>query len=72
MLVQVLDKEITALAEHRKGVENAIAYFEIVGVNLRDVASIKMHGMAQLVIVHAMVGIERHAIGGFTQGGVGM
>lgn len=28
--------------------------------------------MAQLVVVHAMVGIECHAIGGFAQGGVGV
>ena len=72
MFVQVLDKEISAFVEHRKGVENAIAYFEVVGVGLRDVAPIEVHGMAQLVIVHAMVGIERHATGGFAQGGVGV
>lgn len=45
MFVQVFDKEITALVEHRKGVENAIAYFEVVGVGLRDIASIEVHGM---------------------------
>lgn len=45
MFVQVLDKEIAALVEHRKGIENAIAYFEVVGVDLRDIASIKVHGM---------------------------
>lgn len=45
MFVQVLDKEITALVEHRKGVKNSIAYFEVVGVNLRDIASIEVHGM---------------------------
>ena len=72
MFVQVLDKEITALVEHRKGVKNTIAYFEVVGVNLRDIASIEVHGMTQLVVVHAMVGIERHTIGSFAQGGVGM
>ena len=72
MLVQVLDKAITAFVEHRKGIENAVAYFEVVGVDLHDIASIKVHGMAQLVVVHAMVGIECHAIGGFAQGGVGV
>ena len=46
MFVQVLDKAITAFVEHRKGIKNAIAYFEVVGVDLRDIASIKMHGMA--------------------------
>ena len=46
MFVQVLDKEIAAFVEHRKGVENAIANFEVVGVDLRDIASIKVHGMA--------------------------
>ena len=45
MFVQVLDKEITAFVEHRKGVENAVAYLEVVGVDLRDIASIKVHGM---------------------------
>ena len=45
MFVQVLDKEITALVEHRKGVKNTIAYFEVVGVDLRDIASIEVHGM---------------------------
>ena len=45
MFVQVLDKEITAFVEHRKRVENAVAYFEVVGVDLRDIASIKVHGM---------------------------
>ena len=45
MFVQVLDKEIAALVEHRKGVENTIAYFEVVGVDLRDIASIEVHGM---------------------------
>ena len=45
VLVQVLDKEITALVEHRKGVKNAIAYFEVVGVDLRDIAPIEVHGM---------------------------
>ena len=69
MFVQVLDKEIAAFVEHRKGVENAIANFEIVGVDLRDIASIKVHGMAQLVVVHAMVGIERHAIGASPRAG---
>ena len=48
MLVQVLDKAITAFVEHRKGIENAVAYFEVVGVDLHDIASIKVHGMAQL------------------------
>ena len=72
MFVQVFDKEIAAFVEHRKGVESAIANFEVVGVDLRDIASIKAHGMAQLVVVHAMVGIERHTIGGFAQGGVGV
>ena len=37
-----------------------------------DVKLSEVHGMAQLVVVHAMVGIERHAIGGFAQGGVGV
>lgn len=45
MFVQVLDKEIAAFVEHRKGVENSIAYFEVVGVGLCDIASIKVHGM---------------------------
>ena len=45
MFVQVLDKEITTFVEHRKGVENAIAYFEVVGVDLRDIAPIKVYGM---------------------------
>ena len=45
VLVQVLDKEIAAFVEHRKGVENTVAYFEVVGVGLRDITSIKMHGM---------------------------
>lgn len=72
MFVQVLDKEISAFVEHRKGVENAIAYFKVVGVGLCDIASIKVHGMAQLIVVHAMVGIVRQAIGGFAQGGVGV
>lgn len=46
MFVLVLDKAITAFIEHRKGIENAVAYFEVVGVHLCDIASIKMHGMA--------------------------
>ena len=45
VLVQVLDKEITALVEHRKSVENTIAYFEVVGVDLRNIAPIEVHGM---------------------------
>ena len=45
MFIQVLDKEITAFVEHRKGVEKAIAYFEVVGVDLRDIAPIKVYGM---------------------------
>ena len=45
MFVQVLDKEITTFVEHRKGVENTIAYFEVVGVDLRDITSIEVHGM---------------------------
>lgn len=45
MFVQVLDKEITTFVEHRKGVENAIAYFKVIGVDLRDIASIEVHGM---------------------------
>ena len=45
MFVQVLDKEITTFVEHRKGVENAVAYFEVVGVDLRDIASVEVHGM---------------------------
>ena len=45
MFIQVLDKEITAFVEHRKGVENTVAYFEVVGVDLHDIASIKVRGV---------------------------
>ena len=69
MFVQVLDKEIAASLSIERASKMRIANFEIVGVDLRDIASIKVHGMAQLVVVHAMVGIERHAIGASPRAG---
>lgn len=72
MLVQVFDKEISSHVKHREGVEDAVADFKIVCMNLFDIATIQVYGMAQLVVVHAVVGIERHTIGRFAQFWVGM
>ena len=72
VLIEVFDKEIASLIEHRDGVKDAVADLIVVRMDLADVAAIQVDGMAQLVIVHAVVGVHGHAIRGFAQLGVGV
>ena len=72
VLIKVFDKEVASLIEHREGVKNAVINLKVICVDLTDVAAIEMYGIAQLVVIHAMVGVLRHAVLGFAQFGIGM